>query len=193
MDDTASRSIEAPLPAANDDHLRATRRVKTLANVQRERIAAIDGAPAALDMMAVLGDEVGWARASGLGFGLVLMHLGGLTDRGAGGDADAATRGAIAALRSSARRGDAIACRNDDFVVLLPEADAAGAAIAARRAARTMAAGAPGLPTRPRKAKGLAAWSAGIAACPADGSSREALIARATAELRPLDQWMKDA
>jgi hypothetical protein len=192
-DETAARSIERSLPGANDDQLRATRRVKTLANVQRERIAAIDGVPAALDMMAVLGDEVGWARASGLGFGLVLMHVGGLTERAAGGDADAATRAVIAALRGSARRGDVIACKNDDFVVLLPEADTAGAAIAARRAARTLAAGAPDIPARPRRAKGLAAWSVGVAACPADGYSREALIARATAELRPLDQWMKDA
>src|ERR1700704_7104364 len=100
------------MSAANDDQLRATRRVKTLANVQRERVAAIDGIPAALDMMAVLGDEVGWARASGLGFGLVLLHLGGLTERTAGGDADAVTRGAIAALRRSTRRGDAIAFKN---------------------------------------------------------------------------------
>lgn len=192
-DDTAARSIEEPFSAASDDQLRATRRVKTLANVQRERVAAIDGAPAALDMMAMLSDEVGWAHASGLGFGLVLMHLGGLTERAAGGSADAATRAAITALRSSARRGDAIAYKNDDFVMLLPEADTAGAMIAARRAARILAAGVPGLPPRPRKAKGLGAWSAGVAACPADGYSREALIARATAELRPLDLWMRDA
>jgi GGDEF domain-containing protein len=192
MDDTATRSIGKPLSIASDDQLRATRRVKTLANVQRERVAAIDGAPASLDMMAMLSDEVGWARASGLGFGLVLFHLGGLAERAAGGNADSVTHVAIAALRSSARRGDVIAYKNDDFVVLLPEADAAGAVIAARRAAGTLAAGVPGLPAPPRKAKGLGAWSAGVAACPADGYSREALIARATADLRPLDRWVRD-
>jgi hypothetical protein len=192
-DDTATRTIDATALATNDDELRATRRVTTLARVQRERIAVVADGPVALDMMAVLEDEVGWARVSGLGFGLVLMHLGGLTDRPESGDVEAATRGAVVALRSVARRGDAIACKNDDFVMLLPEADAAGAAVAARRAARILTAGAPGLPARPRRAKGLAAWSAGVAACPADGFSREALIARATAELRPLDQWMRDA
>jgi GGDEF domain-containing protein len=191
-DDTSTRTIAAPLPGSHDDTLRATRRVTTLAHVQRERIATIDEGPVALDMMAVIEDEVGWARASGLGFGLVLLHLGGLTERSGTSDIELAIASVVTALRGVARRGDAIACKNDDFVVLLPEADAAGAAIAARRAARTLVAGALGLPARPRRAKGLAAWSAGVAACPADGFSREALIARATAELRPLDRWAKD-
>jgi GGDEF domain-containing protein len=191
-DDSATRAIAAPPPTSNDDALRATRRVTTLAHLQRERIAAIDAGPVALDMMAVIEDEVGWARASGLGFGLVLLHLGGLTERSGTSDIENAIASAVTALRGVARRGDTVAGKNDDFVLLLPEADAAGAAIVAHRAARTMVAGATGLPARPRRAKGLAAWSAGVAACPADGYSREALIARATAELRPLDQWMKD-
>jgi GGDEF domain-containing protein len=191
-DDSATHSIAPPPPTSSDDALRATRRVTTLAHVQRERIAAIDtGGPAALDMMAVIEDEVGWARASGLGFGLVLLHLGGLTDRAGTGDIETAIASVVNALRSVSRRGDAVAGKNDDFVVLLPEADAAGALDVAHRVARTIVAGANGLPARPRRAKGLAAWSAGIAACPADGYSREALIARATAELRPLDQWTK--
>jgi GGDEF domain-containing protein len=192
-DETATRTIDLPARSTGDDELRATRRVAILAHSQRERMAAVDHGPAALDMMAVLEDEVGWARASGLGFGLVLLHLGGLTERIGGDVADAAVHGVVAALRASVRRGDAIACKNDDFIMLLPEADAAGAAIAALRAAQKLAGGAPGIPARPRRAKGLAAWSAGIASCPADGFSREALIARATAELRSLDQWMKDA
>jgi GGDEF domain-containing protein len=192
VDDTATRSVAAPPTGSNDDALRATRRVTALAHVQRERIAAVDAGPVALDMMAVIEDEVGWARASGLGFGLVLLHLGGLTERSGTGDIETAIASAVTALRGAARRGDAIACKNDDFVVLLPEADTAGAALVARRAARVLASGAPGLPARPRRAKGLAGWSTGVAACPADGYSREALVARATAALRPLDQWTKD-
>jgi hypothetical protein len=191
-DDTATRSIAAPPPGSSDDALRATRRVTALTHVQRERIAAIDAGPVALDMMAVIEDEVGWARASDLGFGLVLLHLGGLVERPGTSDIESAIASAVSALRGVARRSDSVACKNDDFVVLLPEADTAGAALVARRAARSLGAGPPGLPARPRRAKGLAAWSAGVAACPADGYSREALIARATAELRPLDQWMKE-
>jgi hypothetical protein len=191
IDDTATRTRVAPVAPADDDELRATRRIAAVAHTQRERIAAVDDGPAALDMMAVLEDEVGWARVSGLGFGLVLMHLGGLTES-AGGEAEAVVRSAVAALRASVRRGDAVAYTHDDFIVLLPEADTAGAAIAALRAAKKLAAGAPGLPGRPRKAKGLAAWSVGVASCPADGYSREALIVRATAELRSLDRWMRD-
>jgi hypothetical protein len=116
-----------------------------------------------------------------------------LTGRAVARDTDAAIRSAVAALRGVARRGDSIGCTHDDLIVVLPEADATGASIAARRAAIVLAAGAPGLPARPRRTKGLAAWSAGVAACPADGSSGEALIARATADLRSLDQWVKDA
>ncbi len=192
-DDTATRPIGTAPDGAADFDLRATRRVTTLVHAQRERIAAVGDEAVPLDMMSVLEDEVAWARASGLGFGLVLVHLGGLTERAGARDADAAIRSAVAALRGAARRGDSIGCTRDDLIVVLPEADAAGAAIAAKRAATVLAAGAPGLPARPRKTKGLAAWSAGIAACPADGSSGEALIARATADLHSLDQWMKDA
>jgi len=193
IDDSATRPLGTALNAVADFDLRATRRVTTLARVQRDRIALVSDESTALDMMSVLEDEVAWARASGLGFGLVLVHLGGLTERAGVRDADAAIRSAVAALRGVARRGDSIGCTHDDLIVVLPEADSAGAILAARRAACVLAAGAPGLPTRPRKAKGLAAWSAGVAACPADGSSGEALIARATADLRSLDQWMKDA
>ncbi|HKW44434.1 MAG TPA: diguanylate cyclase [Candidatus Eremiobacteraceae bacterium] len=191
-DDASTQTLAVPDRSRADDELRATRRVSILAHAQRERLAAVDGGPAALDMMALLEDEVGWARASGIGFGLVLLHLGGLTDRSGGDASDATIASVVAALRVCVRRGDAIACKNDDFIMLLPESDAAGAAIAALRVAQELAAGSPGIPSRPRRAKGLAAWSAGIASCPADGLSREALIARATAELRPLDQWIKE-
>jgi len=191
-DDTTTRPIDTALDGVADFDLRATRRVTTLVHMQRERLAAVGDEAVPLDMMSVLEDEVAWARASELGFGLVLVHLGGLTEQAGARNADAAIRSAVAALRSAARRGDSIGCTHDDLIVVLPEADPAGAAIVARRAAHVLAAGAQGLPARPRRTKGLAAWSAGVAACPADGSSGEALIARATADLRPLDQWMKD-
>src|SRR5450755_992865 len=196
VDDSPSRTADSLPERSSEDRLRATRRVKTLAVLQRERVAAIDQTPAALDLMSVLDDEVTWARASGLGFGIVLVHLGGLNEHVAHNDpaaGEAARGAAFAILRGASRRGDAIAQNNDDFLILLADGDAEGAAIAARRIAGALAAGAPALPERPRRAKGLAAWGVGVAACPADGLSREVLIARATAELHPIEYWMKDA
>jgi hypothetical protein len=100
-DDTATRPIGAALDGAADFDLRATRRVTTLVHAQRERIAAVRDEAVPLDMLSVLEDEVAWARASGLGFGLVLVHLGGLTGRAGARDA---------AIRSDARMTISSSC-----------------------------------------------------------------------------------
>ena len=144
-------------------------------------------------MLAVLEDEVHWWRASGSGFGLVLLHFGGLFENAEdAADREAASEAVLSALRTAARRGDTFARQREDFIIVLPEADGEGATHVARRAVAALTAETDGLPPRPRKARGLAAWSAGVAACPADGASRDALIARASATLRPFDQWMKE-
>jgi len=144
-------------------------------------------------MLAVLEDEVHWWRASGSGFGIVLLHIGGLFEHAADdANREATAEALFAAVRSAARHGDTVARQREDYVIILPEADADGAANVARRVAAALSLAHEGLPPRPRRAKGLAAWSAGVAACPGDGSSSEALIARASATLRPFDQWMRE-
>jgi GGDEF domain-containing protein len=144
-------------------------------------------------MLAVLEDEVHWWRASGSGFGVVLLHIGGLFEHSTDDDIrEASAEAVFAALRSVARHGDTLARQREDYVIVLPEADGDGAANVARRVVAALSVAHEGLPPRPRRAKGLAAWSAGVASCPSDGSSSEALIARASATLRSIDQWMRE-
>ena len=189
----ATHTAHASVSADDDDRSRATRRIHAYATTQRREMAARDSGSVGLDMLAVLEDEVHWWRASGSGFGIVLLHIGGLFERAAGDvDREASAEALVSALRSAARHGDTVARQREDYVIVLPEADADGAANVARRAVAALSLAHEGLPPRPRRAKGLAAWSAGVAACPGDGSSSEALIARASATLRPFDQWMRE-
>ncbi len=189
----AARTTPLPSIALDDDRTRATRRIQSFATAQRRELTADESRAAGLDMLAVLDDEVHWWRASGSGFGMVLLHIGGLFDGVSDGEGRETAAGAVlAALQSVARRSDTLARQREDFVIILPEADAGGAAMVARRAVAALSVAHDGLPSRPRKAKGLAAWSAGVASCPGDGASREALVARASATLRPFDQWMRE-
>jgi GGDEF domain-containing protein len=189
----AMRATAPSVGVEDDDRIRATRRIHAFANTQRQELAAHDGPSAGLDMLAVLEDEVHWWRASGSGFGIVLLHIGGLFGHSGGDDnREASAEAVFAALRSVARHGDTLARQREDYVIVLPEADSAGAMNVAQRVVAALSIAHEGLPPRPRRAKGLAAWSAGVASCPSDGSSSEALIARASATLRPFDQWMRE-
>jgi GGDEF domain-containing protein len=190
---TATRAPASSFGADDDDRIRATRRIHAFATAQREELAMHDGQSAGLDMLAVLEDEVHWWRASGSGFGVVLLHIGGLFEHSTDDDIrEASAEAVFAALRSVARHGDTLARQREDYVIVLPEADGDGAANVARRVVAALSVAHEGLPPRPRRAKGLAAWSAGVASCPSDGSSSEALIARASATLRSIDQWMRE-
>jgi GGDEF domain-containing protein len=189
----ATRASAPSIGADDDDRIRATRRIHAFATAQRQELAMHDGPSAGLDMLAVLEDEVHWWRASGSGFGIVLLHIGGLLENAADDDVrEASVEAVFAALRSVARQGDTLARQREDYLIVLPEADGDGTMNVARRAVAALSVAHEGLPPRPRRAKGLAAWSAGVASCPSDGSSSEALIARASATLRPIDQWMRE-
>jgi hypothetical protein len=193
---TPSDETRASAPSVgieDDDRIRATRRIHAFATTQRQELATLDGPSAGLDMLAVLEDEVHWWRASGSGFGIVLLHMGGLFEHATDDDSrEASAEAMFAALRSIARHGDTLAGQREDYMIVLPEADGDGATNVARRAVAALTDANTGLPPRPRRAKGLAAWSAGIASCPSDGASSEALIARASATLRPFDEWMRE-
>lgn len=154
----------------------ATRRLRGLAAAARRSIA--DKA-VALDMLATLDDELLWAQASGARFAVVLAHLPGLAQRSSR-EASAAAEEQIDAVhdavRAAVRRSDIVAGRHDDVLVVMSEADIAGAALAADRIARALAA----LPVA------TPLWSVGVAICPDDGTTREAVLARATVTLRPI-------
>ena len=189
-DDTATISLGTGSAAQHEDQSHAIRRLKQAADASRTGIAfeGIDPAPR-LDLLAVLEDEVAWAKASGLGFAIVLAHLAGIASPRPGDASDSAderVRAASKTIERAARATDVISGRGDDFLVVLAEADAAGALVASRRIAAAVASSPIRASFKPKKARGFAAWSVGHAVYPADGSTRDSLLARATASLEPV-------
>jgi GGDEF domain-containing protein len=191
LDDTVT--IEMPASEtleSRTDLAVATRRVARVASIARETLARADLAqPPRLDLLAVLADEVAWAHASGAGFCVVLVHLPGLssTKSGATASAESKLRAALEVIAGAVRSTDIVSGRGDDFLAVLHEADDRGAELAAKRISAAVAAAPLRSSSKTRRARGFAAWSVGRARYPADGASREALLARATATLEPID------
>jgi len=174
-----------------DDRRHATRRLKRIADDSRDIIATAGLASAPrLDLLAVLDDEIAWARASDTAFGICLVHLPALSARRTGEPATEAERrigDASSVVAGAVRSTDVISGRGDDFVVVLADADASGALRAAKRFSEAISTSV----LRPRgktKAarRGFAPWAVGCAVFPKDGSTRESLLARATASLKPI-------
>lgn len=84
-----------------------------------------------------LADELGRARRYGRALSCALLDLDGLSQvNGAVGTdgGDALLRGAAGAVKAQLRRSDAVGrLRDDEFLVVLPETDAAGARVIAER------------------------------------------------------------
>jgi predicted signal transduction protein with EAL and GGDEF domain len=174
-----------------DDRRHAARRLKRVADLSRDVIATAGlAASPRLDLLAVLDDEIAWARASDSLFGVCLVHLPGLwTPRNGEAAADAERRIAEAskAVARAVRSSDVISGRGDDFVIVLADAEAAGALLAAKRVAEAIASSALRPKGKPKaRSRGFAAWGVGCAGFPKDGTTRESLLARATATLRPI-------
>ena len=172
-----------------DDRRQATRRLKRIADLSRDVIATAGlTATPRLDLLAVLDDEIAWAKASDTVFGMCLVHLPGLSEARPGEAACEGERRIAEAARvigGAVRSSDVISGRGDDFVVVLADADHDRTLIAAQRLSAAIGASAlrPRAKTKAR-AKGFAAWSVGCAAFPKDGTTRESLLARATATLK---------
>lgn len=189
-DETATLYGGAPLQVA--DGIRATRRLKRLADSARATVAraGLESAPR-LDMVAVLEDEVAWARASGVGFGMVLVHLPGLAAAKPGEDMDRAESrlsSAAEIVSRAVRSSDVVAGHGDDFLVLLAEADEKGTQLAAQRISAEIASSSRRTGVKHRKGRGFAAWGIGCAAFPSDGAGRDALLAHATATLERIGE-----
>jgi len=191
-DETASIiTSDDSVQIVDDDRAsRATRRLKRVADAARLIVAKAGLASAPrLDLLAVLEDEIAWAHASGNRFGIILAHLHGLSaakadEQPAAGEARISQAERI--IAGAVRASDVVAGRGDDFLVVLPEADAAGLDLAARRVAAAISASSLQSKRKPKRARGFAAWSVGAACYPEDGAVRDALLARATAKLRPI-------
>jgi GGDEF domain-containing protein len=192
LDDTATIEIPASETLeSQSDRAVATRRVAQVASIARETLARADlPQPPRLDMLAVLADEVVWAQASGAGFCVVLVHLPGLSSTKSSAtvaNAESKLRAALEVIAGAVRSTDIVSGRGDDFLAVLHEANDRGAELAAARIAAAVAAAPLRSASKTRRARGFAAWSVGRARYPADGASPEALLARATATLEPID------
>jgi len=174
-----------------DDRLQATRRLKRVADLSRDVIATAGlGATPRLDLLAVLDDEIAWAKTSETVFGVCLVHLPGLSVARPGepaGSGELRIAEAAKVIRGAVRSSDVISGRGDDFVVVLADAETDGAGLAAVRIASSIA----GSRLRPAskgkaRARGFAAWGVGCAAFPKDGTTRESLLARATSTLKAI-------
>lgn len=195
----AHQRIDEPVTVAmpraqldvTDDRRHATRRLKHVADVSRAAIATAGLAAAPrLDLLAVLDDEIAWARASDGIFGICLVHLPGLSALRTGEspvEADVRIADAAKTIAAAVRSSDIVSGRGDDFVVVLADAEDAGAKLAVDRIIAAI--GESAIRLRPKaktRARGFAAWGVGHAAFPTDGTSRESLLARATTTLKPL-------
>jgi GGDEF domain-containing protein len=190
-DDTAT--LFAPRTEMDVDVTRkshATRRLKRVADAARTTVAQAGFASVPrLDLLAVLEDEIAWARASENRFAIVLAHLHGVS-AASPGEAPAASetriRDAERVVAGAVRNSDIVSGRGDDFLVVLSEAGAAGLRLATQRVASAIAASKLRAKMKPRRARGFAAWSVGGACYPEDGATRDVLLAHATATLKPL-------
>lgn len=168
----------------------ATRRLKRVADAARTIVAKAGFASVPqLDLLAVLEDEIAWARASDNRFAIILAHLHGIS-AARPGEAPAASeariRDAERVVAGAVRNSDVISGRGDDFLVVLPETGAAGLRLATQRVASAIAGSRLRAKMKPRRARGFAAWSVGAACYPEDGGTRDVLLAHATATLKPL-------
>jgi GGDEF domain-containing protein len=133
----------------------ATRRLRAMAQPQRALLT---------DAAALLNDELAWYRASGLGFAVMAFSVA--------GEAAATT---AQTLIAAARTDDAIRVTEYGCVAILTGADAS---IAKRIGARLSAA------LRKRTSAARAKVSTGVALCPDDGATTNALLAAAHERLR---------
>jgi len=173
------------------DRLQATRRLKRVADLSRDVIATAGlGATPRLDLLAVLDDEIAWAKTSETVFGVCLVHMPGLSvarpgEPAASGELRIAEAAKV--IRGAVRSSDVISGRGDDFVVVLADAETEGAGLSAVRIASSIAASRLRPPSKGKaRARGFAAWGVGFAAFPKDGTTRESLLARATSTLKAI-------
>jgi GGDEF domain-containing protein len=193
-DETATMSLLHGEPALaihlQADPSLATRRLKRVADEARVVVARAGlPTPPRLDLIAVLEDEVAWARASETAFGIVLVHLHGLSVQKTSespAQSEKRVREAEESIAKAVRSTDIVSGRGDDFLVILPESVEDGTDAAAKRIEASIAQSGLRPPAKARRARGFAAWSIGSASYPADGGTRDTLLARATAALRPL-------
>lgn len=166
----------------------ARRRLKLVARqAQREIGAAGFPEDVRLDLLAALEDEIAWAKMSGSGFGLVLVHIA----RKRNGRALTATPDeALSFFRARiipvVRTGDAIAQGTDSLLVIIAEATPDEMSVAAGRIKKAVRRSLKDAAKEKWLFGSLGRITLGEAAYPIHGTTRAALLARATASAEPI-------
>jgi GGDEF domain-containing protein len=172
---------ELSVPPADLDSAR--RRLKLVARqAQREIGAAGFPQEARLDLLAALEDEIAWAKMSGTGFGIVLIHV---AKRKTGRAPTASLDEALSFLRQRIapviRTGDALAQGTDSVLVIVAEATPDQMTVAASRIKKAIRRSLKDASKEKALSTALGRTTLGAAAYPTHGTTRAALLARATA------------
>lgn len=155
--------------------LPAQRRLLSLARRARQELAAPADSPQ-FDMLALLEDEIAWAKMSDTPFALLLAHVASREIHPILSDV----------LRKSVRSSDAVGEHAHNLYALLSGTSSEQAEAIIERLRRLLARVAKRSTKPKRLAKDLQRTSIGFACYPEHGTSREALLARATAAAQPI-------
>ena len=172
---------ELSVPPTDIDSAR--RRLKLVARqAQREIGAAGFPDEPRLDLLATLEDEIAWAKMSGTSFGIVLVHIArkknGHPSSANPDDVLSFFRQRIAPL---VRAGDVVAQGTDSLLVVVAEATPEQIAVAASRIKKAMRRWLKDAAKEKALSASLGRITLGAAAFPTHGTTRAALLARATA------------
>ena len=183
-DQNETHSFTAPEAPQADLHSARYRLRAVARRAQRDLAAAGFAGEPRLDLLATLEDEIAWAKMSGACFGLVLVHVSREDD-----GAPAAVEQLLSDVRQHVeqiiRASDVVAQGSDSIMVVLAEAAAEETLVAAGRIKKAVrkAHKASASEHGSQAARRLAL---GIAVYPTHGTTRTALLARATASAASL-------
>ena len=180
VDDTQTFE-ELSVPPTDLDSAR--RRLKLIARqAQREIGAAGFPEEARLDLLASLEDEIAWAKMSGTSFGIVLVHIARKkTSRAATASLDEVLSFFRARIIPIVRAGDAIARGTDSLLVIVAEATDDEMTVAGSRIKKAVRKSLKDASKEKALSATLGRITLGTAAFPTHGTTRAALLARATA------------
>ncbi|MDQ6767546.1 MAG: hypothetical protein M3Z41_07025 [Candidatus Eremiobacteraeota bacterium] len=172
---------ELSVPPATDVDA-ARRRLKGVARrAQRDVAAAGFPGEGRLDLLATLEDEIAWAKMSGSCFGLVLVHV----RRKAGSTKAEHSERSLAVVRQHiepvVRSSDVISQGSDSLLVIVGEAALDQTDTATSRIKKAIRKALKTAEDEKRMAQEVGRVTLGTAVYPTHGTTRAALLARATA------------
>jgi len=177
---------ELSVPPSDLDSAR--RRLKLVARqAQREIGAAGFPEDARLDLLATLEDEIAWAKMSGTCFGTVLVHISRKRSvRAATSSFDEVLSFFRQRIIPVIRASDATAQGTDSLLVIVAEATGDEMMVAANRIKKAVRRSLKDASKEKALSASLGRVTLGAAAFPTHGTTRAALLARATASAEPI-------